>query len=100
MDKQKNAVSDAMAPLAEDAHALMAATADVAGDKAAEARKRLATALDRGKEIAGRVRDRAVEGARAADQTVRKHPYEALGIVFGVGLLIGILATRGCSHDD
>ena len=39
--------------LAEDARALMAATADVAGEKVGEARKRLAAALDRAKEIAG-----------------------------------------------
>ena len=37
--------------LAEDARALMAATADVAGEKVGEARKRLAAALERAKEI-------------------------------------------------
>ena len=35
--------------LAEDARALMAATADVAGEKVSEARKRLAAALESGK---------------------------------------------------
>ncbi len=34
-----------MGTLAEDARALMAATADVAGDKVTEARKRLAATL-------------------------------------------------------
>ena len=32
--------------------------------------------------------------SRAADQTVREHPYQAIGIAFGVGLLIGVLAAR------
>ena len=50
-----------MSTLAEDARALMAATADVAGEKVSEARKRLAAALESGKELYGRVRDKAVE---------------------------------------
>ncbi|MGO9202602.1 MAG: DUF883 family protein [Limisphaerales bacterium] len=58
MDKQTQATSNDMGTLPEDARALMAATADVAGEKVAEARKRLAAALERGKEICGRVRFR------------------------------------------
>ena len=85
-----------MGTLAEDARALMAATADVAGEKVADARKRLAAALDNAKDIAGRVRDKAVEGAQAADEAVREHPYQAIGIAFGVGALIGYLASRRC----
>ena len=84
--------------LAEDARALMAATADVAGEKVAEARKRLAAALENAKDIAGRVRDKAVEGAKAADQVVRDNPYQAIGIAFGVGALVGYLAMRRCSR--
>ena len=61
MDKQKQAVSNDMGTLAEDARALMAATADVAGEKVGEARKRLAAALESGKEIYGRARDKAVD---------------------------------------
>ena len=83
-----------MGTLADDARALMAATADVAGEKVSEARKRLAAALENGKEIYGRVRDKAVEGAKATDQAVREHPYQAIGIALGVGALIGYLATR------
>ena len=46
----------------------MAATADVAGDKVAEARQRLATALENGKELVGRAREKAVERVRAVEQ--------------------------------
>ena len=77
----------------------MTATADVAGEKVAEARKRLAAALDSTKEIAGRVRDKAVEGAKAADDTVRENPYQAIGIAFGVGALVGYLVSRRCSRS-
>ncbi len=46
MNKQTQATSNDMGTLAEDARALMAATADVAGEKVSEARKRLAAALE------------------------------------------------------
>jgi ElaB/YqjD/DUF883 family membrane-anchored ribosome-binding protein len=97
MDKQTHATSNDMGTLAEDARALMAATADVAGEKVTEARKRLAAALERCKEMYGRVKDKAVEGAQATDQAVHEHPYQAIGIAFGVGALIGCLIARRCS---
>ena len=93
MNKQTHAVTDAMGALAEDARNLMTATADVAGEKVGEARKRLAAALESGKEMYVRVRAKAVEGARAADQTVHDHPYQTIGIAFSVGALIGFLMT-------
>src|SRR5436190_10175129 len=94
MEKQTQAISNDMGTLAEDARALIAATGDVAGEKVAEARKRLAAALESGKEIYGRVRDKAVEKAKAVDETVHEHPYQTMGIAFGVGVLIGVLVTR------
>jgi len=100
MNKQTQAVSDAMGTLAEDARALMTATADVAGEKVGDARKRLAAALERGKEIAGRVREKAIEGAKAADEAVHEHPYQAIGIALGVGAVIGYLAARRCSRNS
>jgi ElaB/YqjD/DUF883 family membrane-anchored ribosome-binding protein len=99
MNKQTQATTNDMTTLADDARALMAATADVAGEKVAEARKRLAAALDSAKEIAGRVRDKAVESAKAADEAVHEHPYQAIGIAFGVGALIGYLAARRCCRN-
>jgi len=88
-----------MGSLAEDARALMAATADVAGEKVSEARKRLAAALESGKKILGQVKDKAVEGAKATDEAVREHPYQALAIAFGVGAIAGYLISRRCSRN-
>lgn len=97
MSKETQAISHDVSQLAEDARALMAATADVAGEKVGEARKRLAAALESGKEIYGRVRDKAVEGAKVADKTVRENPYQAIAIGVGVGALIGYLVARRCA---
>jgi len=99
MNKHTQAISNDMGTLAEDARALMAATADVAGEKVAEARKRLTAALERGREIAGNVRDKAVEGAKAADEAVREHPYQAIGIAVGVGAILGFIFARRCSRN-
>jgi ElaB/YqjD/DUF883 family membrane-anchored ribosome-binding protein len=94
MGKHKQADENDTGTLAEDARALMAATADVPGDKVAEARKRLAAALESGKELIGRAREQAVERAKAADQVVRENPYQTIAIAFGVGAVIGFLLAR------
>ena len=86
MDKQTQATSNDMGTLAEDARALMVATADVAGEKVRE-------------EIAGRVCDKAVEGAKAADQAVRDKPYQAIGIAFAVGAVVAYFVMRRCSRN-
>ena len=99
MDKQTQATSNDMGTLAEDARALMAATADVAGEKVNEARKRLAAALDSGKKIFGRVKEKTVEGAKMADEAVHEHPYQAIGIAFGIGAFIGYLVARQCTRN-
>ena len=99
MNKPTQAISNDMGQLAEEARALIAATADVAGDKVVEARKRLAAALESGREMYGRVRDKAVEGAKVADQTVRENPYQSIAIGVGVGVLVGYLLARRCSRD-
>jgi ElaB/YqjD/DUF883 family membrane-anchored ribosome-binding protein len=99
MNEETRATSNDMGTLAEDARALMAATADVAGEKVSEARKRLAAALENGKEIYGRVRDKTVDCAKATDEAVHEHPYQAIGIAFGVGALIGYLVAHRCSSN-
>ena len=32
--------------------------------------------------------------ARATDKVIREHPYQTVGVAFGVGLLVGVLALR------
>jgi ElaB/YqjD/DUF883 family membrane-anchored ribosome-binding protein len=99
MSKHKEETANDLGTLAEDASALMAATADVAGEKVGEARKRLGVALDKAKEIAANVRDKAIQSAKATDEAVREHPYQAMIIALGVGAFIGYLAARRCSRD-
>jgi ElaB/YqjD/DUF883 family membrane-anchored ribosome-binding protein len=92
MSKHTHETSDEMATLAEDARALMAATADMAGEKVGEARKRLSAALESAK-------DRAVRGAKAVDEAVHEHPYQAIAIGVGAGAIIGYLLARRCASN-
>ena len=98
--RHAHSIDNELGQLADDARALMTATADVAGEKVGEARKRLADALERGKVIYGRVREEAIERAKAADEAVHEHPYQAIAIGVGIGALIGyLIARRGVNRD-
>jgi ElaB/YqjD/DUF883 family membrane-anchored ribosome-binding protein len=94
MNKETLAIGNDLGQLAEDARALMTATAEVAGEKVGEARKRLASALERAKEIGASVRDKAVAGAKATDQAVHEHPYQAIAIGVSVAAVVGFLLAR------
>jgi ElaB/YqjD/DUF883 family membrane-anchored ribosome-binding protein len=92
--KRNHQIQESAADLADDARALLAATANAAETKVVEARKRLNAALVRGKEAWGEVQDRAVAKARAADEVIRDHPYQSIGIAFGIGALLGLFLRR------
>jgi ElaB/YqjD/DUF883 family membrane-anchored ribosome-binding protein len=99
MNKSTQPTSSDMGQIPDDARALMATTADAAGEEVGEARQRLVAALERVKEIAGRVRDKAAKGARAADVAVRQHPYQAIGVGVGIAALIGYLVGHRSSRN-
>ena len=80
--------------LVEDAQALLAATGHLAEDKVVAARQRLAAAVKNGREVLANLKDKAVAGAKATDETIREHPYQAIGVALGVGLLLGFFLRR------
>lgn len=84
--------------LARDAEDLLKATAGDASEKAKEARARLGAALERAKSTCQDTQEQTIVTAKAAakkaDTVIRDHPYESIGVAFGVGLLIGLLITR------
>jgi ElaB/YqjD/DUF883 family membrane-anchored ribosome-binding protein len=76
--------------LQEGEEALKAA----AGENGHELRAKLRAAIDKAKVLYDRLEDKTVAAAKATDKVVHEHPYQAIGIAFGVGLLIGVLAMR------
>ena len=89
MNKDTQSTPHDVGQLADDARALISATADVAGDKVADARKRLTAALENGKELYAKVREKAVQGAKAADTAVQENPYKAIAIGVGPRRAVG-----------
>jgi ElaB/YqjD/DUF883 family membrane-anchored ribosome-binding protein len=80
--------------LTRDAEAILKETAGQAGDKLGELRNRLSAALESAKVTYHRLEDKASAGAKVADTTIREHPYESIGVAFGIGILIGVLVGR------
>ena len=80
--------------LARDAEELLRATAGEAGEKIKEVRQRLSQALESARATCEDIQDQTMETAKAADETIRDHPYESIGIAFGVGILLGLLVGR------
>ena len=78
----------------QDAEELMNATAGQAGAKVSAARSRLSAALESAKATCQRLEEKTVAAAKATDKTIRAHPYESIGIAFGLGLLVGVLVAR------
>jgi ElaB/YqjD/DUF883 family membrane-anchored ribosome-binding protein len=101
MEKSTEAITTELAQIAEHARELVSATADVAGDKVGEARKRLMSALENSKELCNKVREKTVEGAKVADVVIRENPYQAIAIALGVGVVLGyVVSRRSCGRNE
>jgi ElaB/YqjD/DUF883 family membrane-anchored ribosome-binding protein len=94
MNRQDNETNDNLGQLAGETHALLAATANATEETVVEARDRLKSALEAARQTCDHVKAKAVAGAKATDKMIRENPYQALGIAFGVGALLGFLLSR------
>ncbi len=79
--------------VARDAEELLKATAGQAGEKLSAVRSRLTTALESAKGTCDNLQEKTA-AAKATDQCIRNHPYETIGVAFGLGLLAGVLISR------
>jgi ElaB/YqjD/DUF883 family membrane-anchored ribosome-binding protein len=79
----------------QDAEDLIRATAGEVNEKTKQARARLSQTLEKAKGTAQELQVKAAEKAKVADEVIRQHPYQSLGVAFGVGLLLGVIANRG-----
>ncbi len=96
-DGRERLVDDLAAVLAEAEEMLKRASVET-GDKARDLRSQVETQLLRAKlklqEIEGEAIDHAKAAARATDDYVHDHPWQAIGIAASVGLLIGLVMNR------
>ena len=82
-----------------DAEELLRATAGQAGEKVAVVRERIQENLAAAKVRLVAAEEAVVaktkEAAKATDEYVHENPWKAVGISAGVGLIIGMLISRG-----
>ena len=84
----------------EEAESAVKSTAGESADKARELRARLMASIDKAKAVCSQLQEKTVQAAKATDKAVHDYPYQAVGIAFAVGLLVGVLATRGRRDED
>jgi ElaB/YqjD/DUF883 family membrane-anchored ribosome-binding protein len=77
-----------------DGEELLKAGARNLSEHGVAARERLAAALEAAKETRRKLEERVIAGTRQTDRLVREHPYQSIGVAFGVGMLLGILLNR------
>jgi ElaB/YqjD/DUF883 family membrane-anchored ribosome-binding protein len=52
---------------------------------------KLEAVIEKAKDTYGRLQDQTVAAAKATHQTIQEKPYHAMGVAFGVGVLVGVL---------
>ena len=87
MEAPADRLMEELRAVINDAEELLRATADHAGPKVQEVRARAEESLRNAREH--------LQGAgKQLDSQVREHPWAAVGIAAGIGLIAGILLSR------
>ena len=87
--------------LVAEAEKLVAEPAGEAADGVlANLRARYDAARDRIAEVYSNTRRKVVEGAQAADTTIRDNPYQAMAVAAGVAFLVGLIVGRRTAGDS
>ena len=95
---QEDRVSQRLRTLADDAEALLKATARAGDEKIEHSRERLRDELhqlrSRLGELEADASARIRNASRQTDEAVREHPYSAMGVAAVAGVLLGFLLGR------
>ncbi len=99
VDVTKEKLMQDLRMVVADAEELLRATASQAGEKVSAARERIQGHLDAAKERLEDAEAMMIEKTKAAalatDEYVHDNPWRAVGIAAGVGLVVGMLISRG-----
>ncbi|MDO9053340.1 MAG: DUF883 family protein [Gallionella sp.] len=98
-DVSKEKLMQDLQIVVSDAEELLKATASQAGEKVSAARERIQDSLTAAKarlaEAEEAMLEKTRQAARATDEYVHDNPWRAVGIAAGVGLVVGMLISRG-----
>lgn len=87
-------LNELRALLAEAEKVLAEAKTEDRGDQAEDIRRRFEAAQERLTNLVDEARRKVTDGLKSADETIREHPYQAVAIALGLGMLLGILLGR------
>ena len=98
IESSRDKLVDEFSSVLSEAETLLDKAAKETGDKARDLRSqveaRLLSAKLKLQELEGEAVDRAKAAARATDDYVHDHPWQAIGVAAGIGLVIGMLVSR------
>ena len=98
IESSRDKLVDEFSSVLSEAETLLDKAAKETGDKARDLRSqveaRLLSAKLKLQELEGEAVDRAKAAARATDDYVHDHPWQAIGVAAGIGLVIGLLVSR------
>ena len=86
---------DDLKTVVRDGSELLKQSAGDLSEKGREARERLNIAIESARTTIERIQGKAIEKAKVTDKIIREHPYQSIGVAFGIGILIGVLVNRG-----
>ncbi|HZV98673.1 MAG TPA: DUF883 family protein [Methylophilaceae bacterium] len=96
--KSKEELLDEFRTLLQDGQQLLAETANLSGEALAAARARFQTQWDVAKEKLDEAQTYAVsrtqQATRVTDEYVHEHPWSAVAVATGVGVVLGLLAGK------
>jgi len=94
----RDRLATSLQQMVDEAEHLLKSAQRSGGEQFSAAREKLETQLRQARVALEDLQDKAVyntrRAAREADHAVHEHPYAAMGIAAGVGLLIGMLISR------
>jgi ElaB/YqjD/DUF883 family membrane-anchored ribosome-binding protein len=97
-EQSRSKLVDEFSAVVSEAEDMLKRAANETGDKAKDLRSqveaKLLTAKLRLQELQGQAVDRAKETARATDDFVHDHPWQAIGVAAAVGVVVGLLMNR------
>lgn len=98
IESSRDKLVDEFSSVLSEAESLLDKAAKETGDKARDLRSqveaRLLSAKLKLQELEGEAVDRAKAAARVTDDYVHDHPWQAVGLAAGIGLVIGLLMSR------
>src|ERR1043165_5642199 len=84
---------DDLRVLISDGESMLKSLAGDMSEQAKSARVALNRQLETARVTCQQLQDKTLQQARKADQAIRTHPYHSVGVAFGLGIAVGVIAT-------